>query len=79
MLSLAIMSIGALDDDGQPLLDTDAAPWNKFPKKQIKPGADILRADIKRRWQNAEPSITTDVSKKKSVNSQHPKIGTKIN
>jgi hypothetical protein len=65
MLSLAIMSIGALDDDGQPLLDTDAAPWNKFPKKQIKPGADILRADIKRRWKNAEPSITTDVSKKK--------------
>ena len=26
MLSLATMSIGAIDDDGQPLLDTDAAP-----------------------------------------------------
>ena len=65
MLSLATMSIGALDNDGQSLIDPDAAPWNKFPKKQIKPGADVLRAKIKRRWQNAEPVITTDICNKR--------------
>ena len=79
MLSLATMSIGAIDDDGQPLLDTDAAPWSKFPKKQIKPGADVLRAEIKRRWQNAAEPRLLMLSKRESANSQHPKIGTKIN
>ena len=29
MLSLATMSIGAVGEDGLPLLDPDGAPWNK--------------------------------------------------
>lgn len=51
MLSLATMSIGAVGEDGSPLLDPDGSPWNKVAKKQIKPGSDLLRAEIKRRWQ----------------------------
>jgi hypothetical protein len=43
MLSLATMSIGAVGEDGLPLLDPDGAPWNKVAKKQIKPGSDLLR------------------------------------
>ncbi len=50
MLSLAAMCIGALDNDGLQLVDPDAAPWNQFPKKQVKPASDILRAEMMRRW-----------------------------
>ncbi len=47
------MSIGARDDDGHPLNDPDAAPWDKLPKKQIKPTLDVLQQEIKRRWSTA--------------------------
>ena len=62
MLSLASMSIGVVDNDGQPLIDPDTAPWNKFPKQQIKPSLNLLCAEIKRQWQT-EPWPSTDVSK----------------
>ncbi len=39
-----------LDDDGLVLIDPDAAPWNKLPKKQIKPTSDLLSVEFKRRW-----------------------------
>jgi hypothetical protein len=42
MLSLSTLSIGALDNNGHPYAD----PWHKLPKKQIKPGLDLLRAEI---------------------------------
>ena len=50
MLSLVTMCIGAVDDDGLQLIDPDAEPWDKYPKKHVKPASDILRAEIKRRW-----------------------------
>jgi hypothetical protein len=37
MLLLATLAIGALDDNGLPLIDVDAKPWNKHAKKLIKP------------------------------------------
>jgi hypothetical protein len=55
MLSLATMCIGALDDDGLALIDPNAMPWNKLPKKQIKPASDLLRVEINRRWENTLP------------------------
>ena len=65
MLLLALMSIGALDVNGPPLIDPDAAPWTKFPKKQIKPGSDLLHAKIKRRWQTAALTLTTNIRNKR--------------
>ena len=64
MLSLATMSIGARDEDGLPLIDCDLVPWNKIPKKQIKPGSDLLRAEIKRRWQAELPPKDKEPSSK---------------
>ncbi len=46
MLSLATMCIGALDNDGLALIDPNAVPWNKLPKKQIKPASNLLRVEI---------------------------------
>ena len=64
MLSLATMSIGARDEDGLPLIDCDLVPWNKMPRKQIKPGSDLLRAEIKRRWQAELPPKDKEPSSK---------------
>ncbi len=50
MILLATMSIGARDDDGHLLIDPNKAPWDKLPKKQIKPTLDLLCEEIKRRW-----------------------------
>ena len=50
MLLLATMCIGALDNNGLPLIDPDTAPWNQFPKKHVKPASDILRAEIRCQW-----------------------------
>jgi len=48
MLLLSTWSISASDNVKLPLIDPDAAPWNKFPKKQVKPALlGLLHAKIK--------------------------------
>ena len=53
MILLATMSIGVHDDGGHLLIDPNKAPWDKLPKKQIKPTLDLLREEIKCRWMTA--------------------------
>jgi hypothetical protein len=68
MLLLSTWSISASDNVKLPLIDPDAAPWNKFPKKQVKPAP---RSSIDGRQNSGQVLM--------QARSQHKKIGININ
>jgi hypothetical protein len=45
MLMLAMLVIGALHDNGLPLVDVATEPWNKLAKKSIKLSLDALHVE----------------------------------
>ena len=48
---LVTMSVGLRDDDGNPVLSLDNAPWKTFASKQIKPTKDEYIKEVTRRYQ----------------------------
>jgi hypothetical protein len=50
MFLLATLSINVRDASGLPLIDVQNDPWNKIPKKSIKPLLDALCTEIQRCW-----------------------------
>jgi hypothetical protein len=63
LLSFTTMCIGALDNDGLVLIDPDATPWNKLPKKHIKVASDVLCVEIKQRWETLSMEDKVPASK----------------
>lgn len=54
VVSLAVLCVGMKKEDGSPLLDVAAKPWNEYVAKKgvrsIQPTTPMLKAEIHRRW-----------------------------
>jgi hypothetical protein len=57
--SLVVLCLGLMDDLGADFLDIDQPPFNVFKRKDTKPNAAMLEAEVARRYKSTNPAGST--------------------